>query len=91
MEATTRVEAGDEVQLKVELASDGSGHSLFAEHEPRRAIIHTPKPETYCEAGHITMVPLTGDELDSWADVHKYEFDGETCVKVTNVKESHLE
>lgn len=82
--------AGDEVQLRIELAEDGTGHSLYAEHEPRRAIVMTPKPDTLHKSGHILLVPLTDEEVSNWHEVHKHEADGETCIKVTNVKQQHL-
>ena len=88
MEAT--LNAGDDVQVRVDLATDGSGHSLSSEIEPRRAIVHTAKRNAYLKSGHILMVPLTDEEESNWADVQKYEFDGETCVKLTNVKARYL-
>ena len=88
MEAT--LNAGNDVQVRVDLATDGSGHSLSSEIEPRRAIVHTAKRNAYLKSGHILMVPLTEDEESNWADRQKHEFGDSVCVKLTNVKAHHL-
>lgn len=85
------VESGDEIQVQVDLASDGSGYSVYADHDTRQAIVMTPEREAYFGGGHIVMVPLREDEIDNWAAVHKHEFAGETCVKVTKVRDKHVE
>jgi len=85
-----RLNEGDEVQVKVELADDGSGHTLFPDFEPRPGIVYTPKRDAYLSSGHIVMIPLNQSELDNWHEGQKHDVDGRACVKLTNVKEQHL-
>jgi hypothetical protein len=84
------LEEGNEIQLCVEVADDGSGVCMSQSVDARRAYLRTHERNSYKHCSHIVMVPLTETEQEGWGDRTSEEYMGETCAKVTNVKERYM-
>lgn len=78
-----------QTQLKIDLAQDGSGWSMSADHKSREAFVYKSPEETYHGSGYIVIVPLTARERSAF-DRQTVTKNGITGLKVTNVKEHHL-
>ena len=78
-----------EVEVKIDLAKDGSGFTMSQDSSTRSAKVYKKPQETYMGSGHILIVPLSEQEEQSFSR-QVVTKEGVTGLKVTNVKEHHM-
>lgn len=79
-----------EVQLRIDLAPDGSGWSLSQDNQLREAYVWKTPDETSRGHSYLLVVPLSEEEQNNFSR-NVVTQDGVTGLKVPNVNESYIE
>jgi len=78
-----------EVEVNVDVASDGSGYRYNTDLESREAFIKSIPSETYLGSGYILAVPMTAEEKEVYTrNVETHE--GVECLMLKNVKSHYI-